>query len=61
MAQSGTLHDRKFADQAHDLRGAELYGSNDEKLDRIKRRYSRPSRWTHQVRRGRYRRLAAAP
>jgi len=35
MAQFGTLHDRKFADQAHDLRGAELYGSNDENVGRI--------------------------
>jgi hypothetical protein len=35
MAHYGTLHDYKFADQAHDLRGAELYGSNDEKLGKI--------------------------
>lgn len=35
MAHYGTLHEFKFADQADDLRGAELYGSHDEKLGHI--------------------------
>src|SRR5947207_13731349 len=35
MAHYSTLHDFKFADQANDLRGAELYGFKDEKLGKI--------------------------
>ena len=35
MAHYSTLHDFKFADQATDLRGAELYGTNDDKLGKI--------------------------
>jgi sporulation protein YlmC with PRC-barrel domain len=35
MAHYGTLQDYKFADQAQDLRGAELHGTGDEKLGKI--------------------------
>ena len=35
MAHYGTLHDYEFAEQANDVRGAELCGSGDEKLGKI--------------------------
>src|SRR5438270_7127697 len=35
MAHYGTLHSFNFADQASDVRGAELYGADDEKLGKI--------------------------
>lgn len=35
MAHYGTLHDYKFADQGDDIRGALVYGANDEKLGKI--------------------------
>ncbi|HVH88283.1 MAG TPA: PRC-barrel domain-containing protein [Terriglobales bacterium] len=35
MAHLGTLRDFRFADQASDIRGSVLYGSNDEKLGKI--------------------------
>ncbi len=35
MAHFGTLRDYKFAQEAGDIRGAELYGAKDEKLGKI--------------------------
>ncbi len=35
MLHYGTLHDYKFADQGHDVRGTLLYGAGDEKLGKI--------------------------
>lgn len=35
MAHFGTLRDYRFAQDAGDIRGAELYGANDEKLGKI--------------------------
>src|ERR1700760_768595 len=35
MAHFGTLRDYQFAQDAGDIRGAELYGANDEKLGKI--------------------------
>lgn len=35
MAQHGTLRDYRFTDAAEDIRGAKLYGINDEKLGKI--------------------------
>jgi uncharacterized protein YrrD len=35
MAQYGMLRDYRFTDAAEDIRGARLYGLNDEKLGKI--------------------------
>ena len=42
MAHYGTMRDFRFSHDVDDIRGAALYGSNDEKLGKDRRRDLRP-------------------
>ena len=61
MAHCGLLRNYRFSDSSEateDIRGAKLYGVNDEKLGKIEEVIFRPFHRTHRLRSSRYGRLA---